>query len=165
MKGHVILVSGESERLAKGKVPKLGDWVKTDGDGRVFVSLWAGLGQLQVEENSLVQVGQGGKSWADGPQVNLRVGNLWVQVLHPTLEIMSPLAKIKASEGALFHVRVVLDATTTVFVHQGTVWIESLGKGEDTTQSVDSGDVARILPSGWIEIEKHEKKSKWLGGF
>ena len=142
-----------------------GDWVETDPGGQAVLRLWADAGQVQVEASSAVQVGEEGEERTSPPQLSFRLGNAWIYVKNPALEVRSPLGEVTASEGALYQLRVVLDATTSVSVHRGTVWVNPLVGGEQGNLVLGPEDGVRIFPSGQVVFEAHEAKSEWLGVF
>jgi flagellar motor switch protein FliG len=159
--GRALLMTGESVRSLNDSEIKMGDRIKTDSDGRASVVLTGDVGQMQVEPDTDVQVGQVDSSEPGAPQLDLRVGNIWVKVKDPALEVRSPLAQITASEGALYHLRITLNATTTLSVHGGTVWIQASNGGG--LHVLGLGERLRIDPDGDIDRDRHVEISKWQG--
>ncbi len=159
--GRALLMTGESVRSLNDSEIKMGDRIKTDSDGRASVVLTGDVGQMQVEPDTDVQVGQADLSEPGTPQLDLRVGNIWVKVKDPALEVRSPLAQITASEGALYHLRITLNATTTLSVHGGTVWIQAANGGG--LHVLGLGERLRIDPDGDVDRDRHVEISKWQG--
>jgi len=159
--GRALLMTGESVRSLNDAEIKQGDRIKTDSDGRASVVLAGDVGQMQIEPETDVQVGQADASEPGTPQLDLRVGNIWVKVKDPALEVSSPLAQITASEGALYHLRITLNATTTLSVHGGTVWVQASNGGG--LHVLGLGERLRIEPNGNINRDRHVEMSKWQG--
>ncbi len=163
--GNVRLNSGDSKRPASGETLRPGDWVETDAGGQAVLRLGGDAGQVQVEASSAVQVGEEGQERDRPPQLSIRLGNVWVYVKHPALEVRSPLAEVTASEGALYRLRVVLDATTTVSVQRGTVWVKPLVDEAPEFLVLGPEEGVRIYPSGRVVSETEAPESEWLGIF
>lgn len=156
--GRALLMSGESVRsLDEGIQP--GDRIKTDAEGRAEVSLWGDSGQVQIEGESEVQLGQADQPSGETPRLDMRVGNIWVRVKNPILEMTSPLAAVTASEGALYRLRIALNATTTLTVHEGTAWVKNRADGEVVV--LGAGERLRIEPGGRMVRDRHEEAVDW----
>jgi len=140
-----------------------GDVVHTGTNGRAVVRLWSEGGQAQVEPESSVQFGDSGDSEQEPPQLRLRLGNVWTYSDHPALEVFTPLASLTASQGAVYRLRIVLDATTTVYVHEGTAWMTPLIEADRSQVVLGSGERARIEPSGRIRADVSSDVGGWLG--
>jgi hypothetical protein len=162
LSGTALLMTGEKVRTLAENELKPGDKIKTGAAGRASVALSNELGQLQVEPETEVQFGQPEQAAPGPPRLDLRVGNIWVQVQDPTLEVTSPLAQVTGSKGALYHLRITLNATTILSVHRGTVWVQALEKGGLHVLGV--GQRLRIEPGGEIRRDRHTEVSKWVGG-
>lgn len=159
--GRALLMTGEAVRSLSDSEIKVGDRIKTDSDGRATVDLADDVGQMQVEPETEVQVGQAESSDIGVPKLDLRVGNIWVKVKDPALEVRSPLAQITASEGALYHLRITLNATTTLSVHGGTVWVQASNGGG--LHVLGLGERLKIDPNGNVNRDRHVEISKWIG--
>ena len=162
--GDVLLFSDDSDPPDVEKL-KTGDQVVTEAGRRAVLRLGEEVGQIQVEGASSLQIGEKEENGTVPPQLSIRLGKLWVYVKNPTMEVRSPLAVVTASEGALYKLRVVLDASTTISVSRGTVWVKPL-VGEDSGNLVlGPQDVVRIHPRGRITRYNQEPESGWLGLF
>ena len=156
--GQALLMSGESIRSVEEGIQP-GDRIKTDAEGRAAVSLWGDSGQVQIEAESEVQLGQADQSPGEPPRLDMRVGNIWVRVKKPTLEVTSPLAAVTASEGALYRLRIALNATTTLTVHEGTAWVKNRADGEVVV--LGAGERLRIEPGGRVVRDRHAEVVDW----
>ena len=100
------------------------------------------------------------------PRLSLRVGNIWVLVKNPTLEVHSPVAEVTASAGAMFRFRVVLSSATTVSVERGTAWVQPT-VGAKELVVVGEGKSLRIDPRGPVDLVdiNEGEKPRWLTFF
>ncbi|MCZ6632184.1 MAG: FecR domain-containing protein [bacterium] len=165
VEGRALLMSGKGVQFVEAKSVRSGDQVQTEANSRAAIRLQGDVGQIQMEANSSLQVGEAGQESNGSPQLHLRVGNIWVRVLDPALEVTSPIASMTASEGTLYHLRITLDATTTLAVHEGTVWLRSKVEGEEQFLVIGEGEQVEIEPSGGITQGVHGQKSGWLNLF
>ena len=152
--GQVSVTSGDSERSSEKAGLQAGDRVETGDDGRAELQLPGETGQVQMEANSSVQMGEEDVSGNALPELNVRVGNILVRADKSTLTVRSPLMEVTASEGAVYRFRVVLDATTTVSVDRGTVWLKSLIDAEVDRLVAGPGDKVTISPKGEVVTKK-----------
>ena len=88
------------------------------------------------------------------PRLDLRLGNIKVNVTDPELEVTSPLASVKATIGTQYRIRVVMDATTIVTVASGVVWLKPTVGERRGMMVLQPGDEARITPSGSVSVRK-----------
>ena len=95
----------------------------------------------------------------------MRLGNVWVFVKNSGVEVYSPLALLTATQGTLFRIRIVLDATTTVVVNRGTVWVKPLVARSEDPLVLGPGETIRLNPGGAIVHLNDEKPGDWLGLF
>ena len=79
--------------------------------------------------------------------------------------VASPLVEVTASEGALYCLQVVLDATTTVSVRDGTAWVRPTASEDPSHVVLGPGDRLRVDPGGGREFEDGELEAEWLGLF
>ena len=163
--GNVRVGPEEAGETVEGGALEPGDWVETSEDAQTVLRLWGEGGQVQVDGGSSVRVGEEGSDRQTPPRLDLRLGRIWVYVKHPSLVVASPVAEVTASEGALYCLRVVLDATTTVSVRDGTAWVRPLGSGDPSSLVLGPGDRLRIDPGGGREFEDGELEAEWLGLF
>ena len=120
-----------------------------------MLTLGEAAGRVQVEANSSVEVeGQQGQAEEKPPALDLRMGNVWVEAKGPTMQVKSPLVQVTASEGAIYRLRVVLNATTTVSAYRGTVWVKPLGEAGEGRVMLMPGDEVKVFPSGRVAIGK-----------
>jgi hypothetical protein len=163
--GDVFVVSG-SERRPIDDAPLLrGDIIETEENSRALITLKEDESQVELEENSSVVLGE--RDAPTGPpRLSLRVGNIWVLVKDPALEVHSPIAEVTASAGALFRFRVVLSSATTVSVERGTAWVQPT-VGEKELVVVGEGKSLRIDPRGPVDLADMNKgdKPRWLTFF
>jgi len=144
-----------------------GDTLSTPQDGQAVVRLWDESGQLQADPESQVQLGDPGQTTDEPPRVRIRVGNVWMYVRNPALEVHSPVARVTASEGALYRVRVVLSAATEVSVSKGTVWVHPKFAKIDAPAVLGPGESVRVEPRGRLTIQRggQADSTGWLGLF
>ena len=161
LSGRALLMTGESVRALDSKGLKAGDRIQTDAQGRASVDLANDIGKLQVEPDSDMAFGEAEDTHPGSPRLDLRVGNVWVQVKDPALEVTSPLVQVTASEGALYHLRITLNATTVLSVHGGTVWVQAIDGGG--LHVLGLGERLRVEPDGDISRDRHVEASKWVG--
>ena len=161
LSGKALLMTGESIRPLGDQSLAPGDKIKTDSNGRASIALADDAGNLQVEADSEVEMGLSEQASSDTPRLDLRVGNIWVQVKDPALEVTSPVAQMTASEGALYHLKITLNATTILSVHGGTVWVQVLDGG---LHVLGLGERLRIEPDGDVSRDRHADISQWVGG-
>jgi flagellar motor switch protein FliG len=159
--GKAVLISGETVSDLGSAALLPGDRISTDQTGRATVDLDDDVGGLQVEPESEVEVGAADLAPLAAPQLNLRVGNIWVRVNDPALAVRSPLAEVTASKGALYHLRITLNATTILSVHGGTVWVGASNGGG--LHVLGRGERLRIEPGGDVHRDRHAEVSQWLG--
>lgn len=159
--GRALLMSGESVRPLNNTELQVGDRVKTDAQGSASVDLANDVGKLQIEPQSEVAMEQADEAQHGVPRLDLRVGNIWVQVKDPALEVTSPLVQVTASEGALYHLRITLNATTVLTVHGGTVWVQEKNGGG--LHVLGLGERLRVEPDGDVYRDRHVEVSKWVG--
>jgi len=152
--GQVSVTSGDSEQPAKGADLQAGDRVETGDDGRAELQLPEETGQVQMEANSSVQIGEEDASGTARPELNVRMGHILVRADKSTLAVRSPLMEVTASEGAVYRFRVVLDATTTISVDRGTVWLKPLIDAEVDRLVAGPGDKVTISPKGKVVMRK-----------
>lgn len=158
--GKALLMSGESIRPLDAAELQAGDRIQTDQQGRARVSLSDESGELQVEPESEVEIATETRGEPGPPRLDLRVGNIWVQVKDPALVVTSPLAEITASEGAMYHLRITLNATTEVSVHTGTVWVQANeGKG---LHVLGAGERLKLDSNGDVDRDRHFETSQWM---
>ena len=134
-----------------------GDQVQTEGQSPAVYQLADGAGTLEVDPNSSLEVAPESEepgAEEEPPRLDLRLGNIKVDVTDPELEVTSPLARITATEGSQYRIRVVLDATTTVTVTTGIVWLKPTVRGETGLVMLRPGDEARISPTGRLSVSK-----------
>ena len=160
LSGRALLTTGESVRSLDSRGLRAGDRIQTDGEGRATVDLANDSGKMQVEPESDVAIGEVENAPSGSPRLDLRVGNIWVQVKDPTLEVTSPLAQVTASEGAMYHLRITLNATTILSVHGGTVWVQAKNGGG--LHVLGLGERLRIEPGGDVNRDRHIEVSKWI---
>ena len=86
-----------------------------------------------------------------GGALMLRMGKVRTAILEDGFVVQSPLVEVRGRKGAVFSMRVVLDATTTVEVEIGEVSVTSSG-GRDLL--LTRGQVARFAPGGGHEIDR-----------
>jgi hypothetical protein len=161
LSGKALLMTGEAIRSLDENSLKSGDRIKTESDGRASVALSNDAGQLQVESETEVQIGQTDETTTGPPRLDLRVGNIWVEVQDPTLQVTSPLAEVTGSKGALYHLRVTLNATTILSVHGGTVWVQVRDGGGLHVLGI--GERLRVETNGDVGRDRHTEVSKWIG--
>jgi len=70
-----------------------------------------------------------------------------------------------ATQGALYRLRVVLDATTTVVVKRGTVWVKPLAEPKGQYLVLGPGERVRLDPGGGVVHLVEEEPGDWLGIF
>jgi hypothetical protein len=134
-----------------------GDQIQTEGQSPAVYQLADAAGTLEVDPNSSLEVApesEEPEAEKGPPRLNLRLGNIKVDVTDPELEVTSPLARITATEGSQYRIRVVLDATTTVTVTTGIVWLKPTARGETGPVMLRPGDEARISPTGRLSVSK-----------
>jgi hypothetical protein len=163
--GDVLLFRDQNKRDARGRELEPGDWIETGESSRAVVKLYAEGGQLQMESEAAVKIGEDGEDRGTPPRLRVRLGNVWVFVKNPGVEVHSPLALLTATQGALFRIRIVLDATTTVAVNRGTVWVKPLAARSDDSLVLGPGETIRLNPGGGIVHLNDEKPGDWLGLF
>ncbi len=150
--GEVYVISGNKKRPAGEDKLRPGDVVETGADGKAEIDLWKNSGQVEVDANSRLEVGDQTRK-EDPLKLNLRMGDIRVEVKDPALEVKSPLAKITGAKGAEYRLQVALDATTTVSVERGTVRVKALVGAQEQTLVLTPGDEVKIDPSGRV-VEK-----------
>lgn len=160
LSGRALLMTGESIRAVGEKALEVGDRVQTDGQGRASISLSDDAGQLQMESDTEVQFVEPTTNETAPPRLDLRVGNIWVKVNDPALEVTSPLAHVTASDGALYHLRITLNATTVLSVHSGTVWVQAEDGGGLHVLGV--GERLKLEPGGDITRDRHAEASEFV---
>lgn len=148
--GDVYVVSGTERRPVEDTQILRGDVVETGEDSRALISLKEDEAQIEVEEESSIQLGERDVSTGP-PKLSLRVGNVWVLVKNPALEVHSPLAVVTASVGALFRFRVVLSSATTISVEHGTAWVQP-NVGTKELVVLGEGKSLRIDPRGPVDL-------------
>ena len=163
--GDVFVVSGRDRRSIEDAPIRHGDIVETGSDGRALISLRADDSQIELEPDSEMQVGEEGAR-PGPPRLDLRVGNIWVGVKNPALEVHSPLVSVTAATGALYRFRVVLSSATTISVEKGTAWVQSK-VGDKDLIVVGAGKSARVYPRGSVEVDDltENAKPRWLSFF
>jgi flagellar motor switch protein FliG len=165
LEGDVELFNRDTQKDVSERELEPGDWVETGMDSRAVVNLYAEGGQIQMESETAVRVGEEGENRAIPPRLKVRLGNMWIFVKNPAVEVHSPLALFTATQGALYRLRVVLDATTTVNVNRGTVWIKSLVSEGKPYLVLGPGETLRLDPGGGSVRLDDESPGDWLGLF
>jgi len=164
--GVVYVVSGNDRRAIDGGAPiHRGDVVETGEDSRALIALSEDLARVEVEAESSLKLGDKGQ--ATGPPIlRLRVGNIWMLVKNPSLEVHSPVASVTASSGALYRFRVVLSSATTVSVERGTAWVQTK-VGEKELFVVGAGKSLRVYPRGSTDLTdiEDDRRPRWLPFF
>jgi hypothetical protein len=159
--GSVQATGDEKREVETGSVLEPGDLLETGPSGQAQLRLWTDAGEAQLEPSSALQVGDPEASREEPPRLELRLGRLWVLVRSPAVEVRSPLAQITASEGSVYLVRTVLDASTTIAVHRGTVWVRPLATGMPP-QVLGPEESLRIEPGGRVVTGRHDMTPDWL---
>jgi ferric-dicitrate binding protein FerR (iron transport regulator) len=152
--GTVYVVSGNSRKPAKNTNPKPGDKVETGANSRAVLSIGDSSSQVEVGPNSELGIGLASSITGLVPNLNLWVGNAILQVNDPKLVVTTPVAGITGSEGAEYRLRVVLDATTTVTVHKGTVRLTPTVDVGKILIVLGRGDRVKIYPTGHFERDR-----------
>ena len=154
--GEVCVTYQGSKKRASDAPLKAGDCVETGEDGRAKVDLPDGAGQVEMEANSSVELG--GEEGAAGAPFALyvRAGNILIRAENSSLEVRSPILSAIASEGAEYRFRVVLDATTTISVYEGTVWTTALVEAEEERLVLGPGEEVRFSPKGQVRFRRHD---------
>ena len=165
VEGDVLVFQDDKRRNGKDQALEPGDWIETGESSRAVVRLYADSGQLQMESESAVKVGEEGEDRTTPPRLRVRLGNVWVFVKNPAVEVHSPLVLITATQGALYRLRVVLDATTTVVVKRGTVWVKPLAEPKGQHLVLGLGERVRLDPGGGVVHLVEEEAGDWLGIF
>ena len=147
----------ESTPEGSGRALSPGDQVQTEGNEPAVFEMVDGSGILQVEPHTNLEVGEaqpGTDGEEEPPRLDLRLGNIKVNVTDPELEVTSPLASVKATIGTQYRIRVVMDATTIVTVASGVVWLKPTVGERRGMMVLQPGDEARITPSGSVSVRK-----------
>jgi hypothetical protein len=94
----------------------------------------------------------------EGGELYLRVGRVRTTVLDQGFKVETPIVEIIGRTGAVFHTRVVLDASTIVEVERGTVEVISL-RDKKIKWLLKEGKVGRFHSNGGADIgESGEEK-------
>ena len=159
--GQGMLVSGQ--RVKSGASPDLkpGDRLQTDKGGKASVAMLGNAGQVEIEADSDVQFGEEGEEEDADPRLDLRTGNIWVEVDDPNLEVTSPLARVKASKGARYHLRISISAITTLTVHSGSVTLYPEVEANKQMLILGAGERVQITASGDVKRDFHREKPIW----
>lgn len=160
--GDVFVVSGDTRRSIEEAPITYGDVVETGEDGRALITLSQDASKAELGGASALQIGEEDQP-VGPPKLSLRVGNVWVEVRNPALEVHSPVLSVTAAEGALYQVRVVLSSATTINVVRGTTWVQSK-VGEEDLVVVGEGKSIRVQPRGGIDVVDIEDRGRprWL---
>jgi flagellar motor switch protein FliG len=163
--GDVFVVSGKEKRPIDESTIRRGDVIETGPDGRALVTLSQDESRVEVGSDSELQIGEE-EELLGPPKLSLRLGNIWVQVKNPALEVHSPVASVSAASGALYQFRVVLSSATTINVEHGTTWVQSKVGGKELVV-VEAGKSLRIEPRGGMDLRPVEDRSRprWLSLF
>ena len=159
--GSVQATGDEKRKVETGGVLEPGDLLETGPSGQAQLRLWTDSGEAQLESSSALQMGDPEASREAPPRLELRLGKLWVLVRNPAVEVRSPLAQVTASEGSVYLVRTVLNASTTIAVHRGTVWVRPLATGM-LPQVLGPEESLRIEPGGRVVTGRHDMAPDWL---
>ena len=157
--GQGFLISGQKVTSSEKRSLEPGDRLQTGQDGQASVQMWGN--EIEVEAESDVQFVEEGQAGAGTPRLDLRAGNIWVEVDDPELKVTSPIAEVNASEGARYHFKISLNATTTVTVHFGSVTVRLLVESDTRLLVLGSGDRARITPDGDVKRDFHRETPIW----
>lgn len=140
-----------TERTLDGGTLRPGDEIETGGDEQAVLDLGSNVGKLRAAPNTSILVDPESRSPGLPRHFNMRAGNVLVEVEDPVLEVNAALARITASKGALYRLRVVLDATTTISVFRGTARVEPRVETDTELLVLSPGDQVKIHPTGKIE--------------
>ena len=163
--GDVFVISGREKKPIDEVHLKLGDVVETGEEGRALIKMSGERSQVEMDSKTALQIDEE-EEHVGPPKLNLRIGNIWVLVKTPSLEVHSPLVSVTAASGAFYRFRVVLSSATTVSVESGTVWVQSKVGDEDLVV-VAAGQSLRVGPRGGFELvdPDDQDKPRWLSVF
>ena len=163
--GDVFVISGREKKPIDEVHLKLGDVVETGEEGRALIKMSGERSQVEMDSKTALQIDEE-EEHVGPPKLNLRIGNIWVLVKNPSLEVHSPLVSVTAASGAFYRFRVVLSSATTVSVENGTVWVQSKVGDEDLVVVV-AGQSLRVGPRGGFELvdPDDQDKPRWLSVF
>ncbi|MCZ6634643.1 MAG: hypothetical protein O7G87_14665 [bacterium] len=148
-----LILSGKTKRPNKNEPLQPGDRIETDAENSMILNLPEKAGKLRVEPETNVEVDNADPESDAPPALNLRLGNIVIQVQQPDLTVRSPLVEVTAPEGSVYRMRVVLNSATTVSVLRGTVRLQPLIEAEQDHLNLKTGQEARIAPSGRIVVQ------------
>jgi len=156
------MVQGEGEEDGKeGGVKKTGqlgsgESLKTAMGVRVVLELPHNA-LFELEELTEIERPPGGGDGDEG-QLYLRVGRVRTTVLEEGFKVDTPVVEVMGKAGAIFHTRVVLDASTIVEVERGSVEVLSL-RGKKKKWLLKEGMVGRFDSRGGGSIENKGAKN------
>jgi len=157
--GQGMLVSGQKVKSLEDEPIKPGDRLQTEKNGSVSVDMWADAGTVDIEGESDVQFGD--EEDNEAPRLELRSGNIWVDVEDPNLEVTSPLAKVQGSVGAKYHLRIALNSTTTLTVHSGSVTLRPEIETDTRLLILGPGERVQISSNGAVKRDFHREQPIW----
>jgi len=157
--GQGLLISGQKVTSSENRAVEPGDRLQTGQDGQASVQM--GGNEIEVEAESDVEFGEEGSEGAPTPRLDLRAGNIWVEVDDPDLKVTSPIVEVTASEGARYHFVISLNATTTVTVHSGSVTVRPVIDSEIRLLVLGAGERTRITSNGEVKREFHRETPIW----
>lgn len=127
-------------------------------DGDKAASVLAGPdSEVQLSSASVDAMGAPGPAGdaaedASPGVLHLRVGRLRVTVIKSGFAVQTPVLRAVGDAGAVFGVRVVLDASTTVAVEKGSVVVSELADG-GRTFSLTAGQRVRLDSRGRWQVD------------
>ena len=157
LQGQVLVQSGsvDTQAVAQSNADGSGDDAAPAGQVSAVLEFAGKSGQtaaqVRVEEGSRLEdedvaVDSAGTSSDD--ELYLRLGRVSCAVVSETdtFVVRSPLVAVRGLPGAVFAVRVVLDASTTVFVERGRVEVDAEGGGQERPVVLKAGERRRFEP-------------------
>ena len=138
------------EKLSRA-VLKAGQRLKVPNGIKAIVQLPGLLSQVEAYEGAQVSHEQEGEG--DSAELYARVGKMKTRVMDRDFYMRTPVVKVTGPPGTIFHLRIVLDATTIVQVEKGPVEVISLVE-EGERYTLQSGEEGRFEPRGGSQINK-----------
>jgi len=150
---------GGEEKAAGRESGKLGsgESLKTPVGVRAILELPRNA-LFELEELSQVERPPDDAEGEEG-ELYLRVGRVRTTVLDQGFKVGTPVVEVVGRAGAVFHTRVVLDASTTVEVERGTVEVISL-RDKKKKWLLKEGAIGRFPSNGGADIGKRENEKE-----